>query len=44
MSFSMGNAIRLIKAKVNKFDIDTPEDDAKEAMLKAKPGLEILGP
>ncbi|KAH8909030.1 nagb/rpia/CoA transferase-like protein [Coniochaeta sp. PMI_546] len=33
MSFSMGNAIRLIKAKVNKFDIDTPEDDAKEAML-----------
>ncbi|KAB5575748.1 hypothetical protein GE09DRAFT_991058 [Coniochaeta sp. 2T2.1] len=33
MSFSMGNAIRLIKAKVNKFDIDTPEDEAKEAML-----------
>ena len=34
MSFSMGNAIRLVKAKVNKFDIDTPEDEAKEAMLE----------
>lgn len=30
----MGNAIRLLKAKINKFDIDTPEDEAKEAMLE----------
>jgi translation initiation factor eIF-2B subunit delta len=35
MCFSMGNAIRLLKAKVNKFDIDTPEEEAKEAMLEA---------
>lgn len=34
MCFSMGNAIRLLKAKVNKFDIDTPEDEAKEALLE----------
>jgi translation initiation factor eIF-2B subunit delta len=30
----MGNAIRLLKAKVNKFDIDTPEDEAKEGLLE----------
>lgn len=35
MCFSMGNAIRLLKAKINKFDIDTPEDEAKEAMLES---------
>ncbi|KAK3373702.1 translation initiation factor eif-2b-like protein [Lasiosphaeria ovina] len=35
MCFSMGNAIRLLKAKVNKFDIDTPEDEAKEGLLGA---------
>lgn len=29
----MGNAIRIIKARVNKFDIDTPEDEAKEELL-----------
>ncbi|KAL1871044.1 hypothetical protein VTK73DRAFT_2279 [Phialemonium thermophilum] len=34
MCFSMGNAIRLLKAKVNKFDIDTPEDEAKEGLLE----------
>ncbi|KAK3945075.1 putative translation initiation factor eIF-2B subunit delta [Diplogelasinospora grovesii] len=32
--FSMGNAIRLLKAKVNKFDIDTPEEEAKEGLLE----------
>jgi translation initiation factor eIF-2B subunit delta len=34
MCFSMGNAIRLLKAKVNSFDIDTPEDEAKEGLLE----------
>ncbi|KAK3326516.1 hypothetical protein B0H66DRAFT_513046 [Apodospora peruviana] len=34
MCFSMGNAIRLLKAKVNKFDINTPEDEAKEGLLE----------
>lgn len=34
MCFAMGNAIRLLKAKVNKFDIDTPEDEAKEGLLE----------
>jgi translation initiation factor eIF-2B subunit delta len=33
MCFAMGNAIRLLKAKVNKFDIDTPEDEAKQVLL-----------
>lgn len=35
MCFSMGNAIRLLKAKVNRFDIDTPEDEAKEGLLES---------
>lgn len=35
MCFSMGNAIRFIKSQVNKFDIDTPEDEAKETLLEA---------
>jgi translation initiation factor eIF-2B subunit delta len=30
----MGNAIRLLKAKVNSFDINTPEDEAKEGLLE----------
>jgi translation initiation factor eIF-2B subunit delta len=30
----MGNAIRLLKGKVNKFDIDTAEDEAKEGLLE----------
>lgn len=34
MSFSMGNAIRFLKSQVNKFDIDTPEDEAKESLLE----------
>ncbi len=34
MCFAMGNAIRLLKGKVNKFDIDTPQDEAKEALLE----------
>ncbi|KAL1841721.1 hypothetical protein VTJ49DRAFT_6695 [Mycothermus thermophilus] len=34
MCFAMGNAIRLLKGKINKFDIDTPEDEAKEALLE----------
>jgi translation initiation factor eIF-2B subunit delta len=34
MCFSMGNAIRLLKTKVNSFDIDTPEDEAKEGLLE----------
>ncbi|KAJ4401893.1 hypothetical protein N0V85_005413 [Neurospora sp. IMI 360204] len=34
MSFSMGNAIRFLKSQVNKFDIDTPEDGAKESLLE----------
>jgi len=34
MCFAMGNAIRLLKAKVNKFDINTPEDEAKEGLLE----------
>jgi translation initiation factor eIF-2B subunit delta len=34
MCFAMGNAIRLLKAKVNKFDINTPEDEAKEELLE----------
>lgn len=34
MCFSMGNAIRLLKTKVNNFDIDTPEDEAKEGLLE----------
>jgi translation initiation factor eIF-2B subunit delta len=33
MCFSMGNAIRLLKAKVNNFDIDTPEEEAKDVLL-----------
>ncbi|KAK3685977.1 translation initiation factor eif-2b-like protein [Podospora appendiculata] len=33
MCFSMGNAIRILKTKVNKFDIDTPEEEAKEGLL-----------
>ena len=35
MCFSMGNAIRLLKAKVNKFDIDTAEEEAKEGLLES---------
>lgn len=34
MCFSMGNAIRILKAKVNSFDIDTPEEEAKEGLLE----------
>ncbi|KAK1835806.1 putative translation initiation factor eIF-2B subunit delta [Podospora conica] len=34
MSFSMGNAIRILKAKVNSFDIDTDEEEAKEGLLE----------
>lgn len=34
MCFAMGNAIRLLKAKVNKFDINTPEEEAKEGLLE----------
>ncbi|KAK3308689.1 uncharacterized protein B0T15DRAFT_550980 [Chaetomium strumarium] len=34
MCFAMGNAIRLLKGKVNKFDIDTAEDEAKEGLLE----------
>ncbi|KAL2266506.1 hypothetical protein VTJ83DRAFT_5858 [Remersonia thermophila] len=34
MCFAMGNAIRLLKGKINKFDIDTPENEAKEALLE----------
>jgi len=34
MCFSMGNAIRLLKTKVNSFDIDTPEEEAKEGLLE----------
>ncbi|KAK3359287.1 translation initiation factor eif-2b-like protein [Lasiosphaeria hispida] len=34
MCYSMGNAIRLLKAKVNDFDIDTPEEEAKEGLLE----------
>ncbi|KAL2019989.1 hypothetical protein VTK56DRAFT_8989 [Thermocarpiscus australiensis] len=34
MCFAMGNAIRLLKAKVNKFDINTPQDVAKEGLLE----------
>lgn len=34
MCFAMGNAIRLLKGKVHKFDIDTAEDEAKEALLE----------
>lgn len=33
MCYAMGNAIRLLKAKVNSFDIDTPEDEAKGELL-----------
>ncbi|KAM7195979.1 putative translation initiation factor eIF-2B subunit delta [Rhypophila sp. PSN 637] len=35
MCFSMGNAIRLLKAQVNTFDINTPEDEAKEGLLES---------
>lgn len=35
MCFSMGNAIRLLKAQVNKFDINTPQDEAKEGLLES---------
>lgn len=31
----MGNAIRLLKAQVNKFDINTPQDEAKEGLLES---------
>lgn len=34
MCFSMGNAIRLLKAKVNSFDIDSSEDEVKESLLE----------
>jgi len=34
MCFSMGNAIRLLKTKVNSFDIDTLEEEAKEGLLE----------
>ncbi|KAH6850843.1 hypothetical protein B0I37DRAFT_122756 [Chaetomium sp. MPI-CAGE-AT-0009] len=34
MCFAMGNAIRLLKGKVNKFDIDAAEDEAKEGLLE----------
>ncbi|KAK4155929.1 hypothetical protein C8A00DRAFT_31180 [Chaetomidium leptoderma] len=34
MCFAMGNAIRLLKGRVNKFDIDTAEDEAKEDLLE----------
>ncbi|KAL2197544.1 hypothetical protein P885DRAFT_68675 [Corynascus similis CBS 632.67] len=34
MCFAMGNAIRLLKGKVNKFDIDTAEDEAKDGLLE----------
>ncbi len=33
MCFAMGNAIRLLKARVSKFDIDTSEDEAKQNLL-----------
>lgn len=35
MCLSMGNAIRFLKAKINKFDIDTPEEEAKEILLES---------
>ncbi|KAK3378201.1 hypothetical protein B0H63DRAFT_240121 [Podospora didyma] len=35
MCFAMGNAIRLLKGMVNKFDIDTDETEAKEDLLEA---------
>lgn len=31
----MGNAIRFLKAIINKFDIDTPEEEAKEGLLES---------
>ncbi|KAJ4306501.1 hypothetical protein N0V88_001304 [Collariella sp. IMI 366227] len=34
MCFAMGNAIRLLKGKVNKFDIDAAEEEAKEDLLE----------
>src|SRR5689334_2535297 len=34
MCFAMGNAIRLLKGRVNQFDIDTAEDEAKEDLLE----------
>ncbi len=35
MCFAMGNAIRLLKAKVGKFDIDTSEEEAKQSLLES---------
>jgi len=34
MCFAMGNAIRLLKAKINNIDINDPEDEAKEGLLE----------
>ncbi|KAK4188205.1 putative translation initiation factor eIF-2B subunit delta [Podospora australis] len=34
MCFAMGNAIRLLKAKINSVDINDPEDEAKEDLLE----------
>ncbi|KAK4166711.1 putative translation initiation factor eIF-2B subunit delta [Cladorrhinum sp. PSN259] len=34
MCFAMGNAIRLLKAKINHIDINAPEDEAKDELLE----------
>ncbi|KAH6626333.1 hypothetical protein B0J18DRAFT_489226 [Chaetomium sp. MPI-SDFR-AT-0129] len=34
MCFAMGNAIRLLKGKINKFDINTGDEEAKEGLLE----------
>ncbi|KAK4203652.1 putative translation initiation factor eIF-2B subunit delta [Triangularia verruculosa] len=34
MCFAMGNAIRLLKTKINSFDINDPEDETKEELLE----------
>ena len=39
MCSAMGNAIRLLKSEVNKYDIDTPEDEAKEGLLATIDGF-----
>ncbi|KAH8888679.1 nagb/rpia/CoA transferase-like protein [Thozetella sp. PMI_491] len=33
MCFAMGNAIRVLKAKIGKFDIDASEEEAKQSLL-----------
>ena len=35
MCLAMGNAIRFLKTKINEFDIDTPEQEAKDALLES---------